>query len=207
MSTPTPADVLAKKLTGENPETEEVVDPEAEIEATEEVAEESEETDSEESTESESELPDNIKEILAKNRKIAREAEAREAALKAELEKLKKDTEKPAEETEAPADDRYKKLFVNTAAKSALVEAGLSSGTERFLKMLDLDAVDVDDEGNITGLTDQVSALTEEFADLVVPKEPAPTKKTVKSDAAGRRETPVVPKTSAELLAERMKAK
>lgn len=204
MAETTTADTIAAKLTGEEaPDTTDTT--EEEVESQEETVEE---TDTEEeSTEeaSEEELPDAVKDILKKNRKLLREAEAKNKAVEKELAELKANKEEaPKEETEsAPVDDKFKKLFVNTSAKSALADAGLTNGTDRFLKMLDLSTVEVDDDGAITGLDEQIKELTEEFKDLIV-KEEAPKKAPVKADAAGRRTTPSVPKSSADILAERL---
>lgn len=160
--------------------------------ATEEVAETTEPT--------EEELPENIKTILNKNRAAMRAAEARAVA----AEKALASKETPEGEEAPPVDDKFKKLFVNTAAKSALAEAGLTTGTDRFLKLIDFDNVEVDEDGNISGLDDQIAELKDEFKELLAPKE-APKKPVVKGDGAGRRETPVTPKSSAELLAEALR--
>lgn len=190
------AQTIANAISGEEAapeETEETQDEAVEPEETEEV-ETPEDTP-------EDELPENIKAILSKNRKSLREAEARATA----AEKALAAKEAPENKDEsAPADDKFKTLFVNAAAKSALVEAGLSTGTDRFLKMLDLSSIEVDEDGNVSGLDDQIESLKEDFKDLIAPKAPAK-KPSVKVDGAGRRETPAVPKTSAELLAERFK--
>lgn len=192
---PSSASVLASALG--TPQTEPLDD------STEPILEE-EETQEEESTEevepTEEELPENIKTILNKNRRAVREAEARAVA----AEKALAAKETPEGEEAAPVDDKFKKLFVNTAAKSALTEAGLTTGTDRFLKLIDFSAVEVDDNGNISGLDDQISELKDEFKELLAPKE-APRKPAVKSDGAGRRETPATPKSSAQILAERLR--
>lgn len=200
MSEPTSAEVLTAKMTGKNIESvEEDLDPTLEDEETPET-EENDVEESEETTEetSEEELPDNIKAILAKNR-------AETKAAKAELARLKKEREaaEASETTETPADNRYKELFINTAARTALKEAGLSTGTDRFLKMIDLSEVEVDDEGNVVGLEEQVAALTEEFKDLIAPAKPV--RKVARTDAANRQDTTAVPKSSAEILASRVK--
>lgn len=176
------------------------------VETTEDSAEETE-TEGEDSEESEAteeeELPDNIKEILKKNRKAVREAEARaNAAEKALAEKDNTGEETPASES----DDRFKKLYLNNSAKNALKDAGFANGTERFLKMLDLDSVEVDEDGNITGLEDQIDSIKDEFKDLIAPK--ATVKKALpKTDAAGRKETPAPRKSSADLIADRLTGK
>lgn len=157
-------------------------------ETTEEITEDSEEQE-------EPELPESVKEILKKNRKELRAAEARAKAAEKAL--AEKDAEKPEE-----SESKFKQLYLNNAAKSALVEAGLTTGTDRFLKMLDLSEVEVDESGKISGLDDQIEDLKEDFKDLFA----APVKKTpVKADAAGRREAPAVKKSSAELHAERLR--
>lgn len=162
----------------------------------EEAPEEVEPDTADESTEEE--LPENIKEILSKNRKAVRAAEAR--AVAAEKALAAKD-ESPAEEA-APVDDKFKTLFINTAAKNALVEAGLTA-SDRFVKMIDLNSVEVDEDGTITGLEDQIAELKEDFKDLIAPK--VVKKAVAKADTAGRREVVETPKTSAELLAERFR--
>lgn len=197
-ATATSASVLASALG--TPQT----DPDATQPIEEEVASQTE-PETEETVEPtdetpEEELPEAVKDILKKNRKAVREAEAR--AVAAEKALAAKETPEGKEET--PVDDKFKKLFVNTAAKSALTEAGLSTGTDRFLKLIDFDSVEVDEDGTITGLDDQIAELKDEFAELLTPKE-APKKTAVKSDGAGRRETPVTPKSSAQLLAERLR--
>ena len=176
--------------------TEEVVESQEEVDETATEAPETEETDDDKEEEA---LPEAVKEILKKNRKAVREAEAR--ALAAEKALAAKEKAPEAEEV-APVDDKFKTLFVNTAAKAALAEAGLSVGTDRFLKMLDLSSVEVDDSGNVTGLDDQIADLKEEFKDLLAPK--VVKKPVTKVDGAGRRETPTVPKSSAERLAARL---
>lgn len=174
-------------------ESEEAVVEEVVVEPTEEVETPEDSQESETEEEEVPELPDAVKDILKKNRKSLREAEARAAAAEKAL--ATKDT---PEGESAPADTHYKDLYLKTAAKAALVEAGLTTGTDKFLKMLDLSGVEVDEDGAITGLEDQIADIKDDFADILAPK-----KKTVKVDAAGRRTVAAVPKSSAEILAQR----
>ena len=174
--------------------TEETVESQEEVDETTEPVEAEETEDQQE----EEELPEAVKEILKKNRKAVREAEARAVAAEKALAAKEK---APDAEEAAPVDDKFKTLFVNTAAKAALVEAGLSTGTDRFLKMLDLSSVEVDESGKISGLDDQIDDLKEEFKDLIA----KPVRKaTAKVDGAGRREVAEMPKSSAERLAARL---
>jgi hypothetical protein len=163
-------------------------------EVEESAGESTEETETTEETEEE-ELPDTVKEILKKNRRAVREAEARAVA----AEKALAAKEKAGEESaEAPADDRFKNLYINTAAKTALVEAGLSTGTDRLLKLIDLSSVEVDESGAISGLDEQIADLKEDFKDLFAPKQVR--KSTGNVDGSPRKSAPT-PQTSAQKLA------
>lgn len=204
------ADVIANKMT-EAPEEEVVTEPAAvEAEAVvEEVTKEEtkvtpEETDSEEeesqesddteeedeesNSEEEKTLPAEAKEILRKNRKELRQARAEVKRLENEL-----------------ASNPFRDLFLSNSAKTALSEAGLTSGADRFLKMIDLSAVEVDDSGSITGLTEQVEELKKDFPDLFTTKSVKRT--STRIDGPNPQSTPNIPKTSADILAERLGGK
>jgi phage protein D len=180
-----------------DPIVDEEVSQEEEIDET-PVEDTTEETEEQEPEKEAEELPDAVKEILKKNRKAVREAEAR--ALAAEKALAAKESGKE-EATPSEADTKFKELYLNSAAKAALVEAGITTGTDRFLKMLDLSSVEVDDSGAISGLEDQIADLKEDFKDVLSPK----TVKKSTGNVDGSRRVPVsVPKTSAELLASRL---
>lgn len=193
------ANKLAASISGEdtapNP-TEPIVD---EDESQEEELESTDESTEEETEEQEEEeLPDAVKDILKKNRKAVREAEARALA----AEKALKSKDAAPDSTEpSEADSKFKELYLKSAAKTALVEAGITTGTDRFLKMLDLSSVEVDESGSISGLEDQIAGLKEDFADVLSPK---PVRKTVGNTDGARKPAPSVPKSSAELLASRL---
>lgn len=192
------ADTLAASIGTEAPSESDTTDPILDEEVSQDEIEESPEETEEEVAEEETEeepLPEKIKEILAKNRKAVREAEARALAAEKALAAKEKGAEETTEST--PSDDKFKKLYIDNAAKAALVEAGLSTGTDRFLKMLDLSSVDVDDSGKISGLEDQIADLKADFKDILAPK------KTVAKVDGSRRAAPAIPKSSAELLAAR----
>lgn len=194
------ANTLAARITGEDttPNTTDpiVEDDESQdevLDTTEESTEEETETEEQE----EEELPDTVKDILKKNRKAVREAEARaNAAEKALAAKDSTETTEPSE-----ADSKFKELYLKSAAKQALLDAGVTTGTDRFVKMLDLSSAEVDESGVISGLEDQIADLKEEWADVLAPK---PARKTVGKTDGARREAPSVPKSSAELLASRI---
>ena len=59
------------------------------------------------------------------------------------------------------------------AARSALVTAGLVGKPDKLAAILDLDAVDVSAEGNITGLDKQIADLKKDYPALFAPPAPA----------------------------------
>lgn len=98
-----------------------------------------------------------------------KEREARKAAEKALRESQQKDetdTDKIAREAAEAATSVYKSHLVRAEARSQLLELGLNASPDRFLKMIDLDSVTVDDDGSIDGLEDQVKAIREDFPEV-----------------------------------------
>lgn len=88
------------------------------------------------------------------------------------------DGEKPdvakavADATTAEA-GRWKPRLVRTAARSAFVEAGLvlpknnpDGALARVMKLLDLDELDITDDGEIDGLAEQVEDIKADFPEL-----------------------------------------
>lgn len=74
----------------------------------------------------------------------------------------KRDAQRQVERAVARTEARYKPALARSAAQAALTTAGWSgTATEltRALKMIDLDEVDVDSDGNVTGIADQVEAM------------------------------------------------
>ncbi|HLS45795.1 MAG TPA: phage scaffolding protein [Ornithinicoccus sp.] len=68
---------------------------------------------------------------------------------------------------EARVEAKYKPALVKQAAKSALVEAGFAGEvTSRTMRMLDLDDLEVDDEGEIIGLDEAIEELKEDMPQL-----------------------------------------
>ncbi|ANZ35235.1 hypothetical protein BBK82_03255 [Lentzea guizhouensis] len=71
---------------------------------------------------------------------------------------------------EEAAASRYKPVAVRAAAKAALLEANFQNPTEervkKLIRRLDLDEIDVDEDGDITGLQDQIDQLVDDFPEL-----------------------------------------
>lgn len=100
------------------------------------------------------------------------------------------------------SEKKWKPRIVTSAAKTALVEAGLVGSPDRLLKMLDHDDIDVDEDGEVSGLDDQIADLKADYPELF-------TKKIVKTSVDGGRRTVVggsAKKSSADLIAERFGA-
>jgi hypothetical protein len=197
MSEATPASIaLAAQYAGTQDTSEATTEPI--VDETEDQVEELDESTTEDTEESntpeEEELPDAVKDILKKNRKEVREANARAVAAEKAL-AAKNGTEEAAP---SEADSKFKELYLNSAAKTALVEAGITTGTDRFVKMLDLSSVEVDESGKISGLEDQIASLKEDFADVLTPK---PVRKSVGNTDGARKAAPSVPKSSADRIA------
>lgn len=107
-------------------------------------------------------------------------------------------------EVEQAAVGKWKPLVVRSAARSAFVEAGLvlpKDGTDaamaRVVRLLDLDDLDVADDGQVDGLREQVEEIRRDFPELFATARPRPSK----VDAADRPSAGVAPKSSADLLA------
>lgn len=108
--------------------------------------------------------------------KQAKEQREKLKALEAEVAKQKKegggdtdDLEAKLEAAKAEAQESaagtWKARTVKQAAKAALYAEGLSGSPDRLIKLLDLDDIDIDDEGEIDGLEEQIVELKEEFPD------------------------------------------
>lgn len=65
-----------------------------------------------------------------------------------------------AERAAARVEARYKAPLARTAARAALADAGWSGkDLDRVMKMIDLDEVDVDDDGEVTGIAEQIDGI------------------------------------------------
>jgi hypothetical protein len=77
------------------------------------------------------------------------------------------DTEDAAAKAEAAAAAKWKPKVVNSAAVAALAEAG-ARNPERLVKLVEHDDLDVDDDGTVSGLDDEVDRLKEDYPELFV---------------------------------------
>jgi hypothetical protein len=137
---------------------------------------------------------------LAKARQEAKERREKLAEL---ARKDEDDTSKATREAAEAAEKRYKPVAIRAAAKAAFLEAGLSGVTpekvSKLTRMLDLDAIDIDDDGEVSGLEDQVSGLRTEFPEMF--GEGTKRRRAPNLDTGDRKGTAQKPKSSAELIA------
>lgn len=129
-----------------------------------------------------------------------RESKERREKL-AELAKATEDADgKRSREQAEAAEARYKPIAVRAAARAAFLEAGLPAGTDgmaKLVRLLDLDAIDVTDDGEVSGLQEQVNQLKADFPALfATPRQRAP-----RLDTGSRAPAPAGPKTSAQRIA------
>jgi hypothetical protein len=102
----------------------------------------------------------------AKLKKANAEAKKHRLAAKQNGVKAETDVEKAVEEARTEVESKYKPLVVRTAAKAALAEAGLIGKPDRLIKLLDMDELEIDDDGEIDGLEDQIRGLKADYPDL-----------------------------------------
>ncbi|MBA5222230.1 phage scaffolding protein [Streptomyces griseoaurantiacus] len=91
---------------------------------------------------------------------LRRNTETVDEAEKEETEKKIRDT--AVKESEA----RWKPIVVRQAARAALAEAGLVKNPNRLLKLLDMDDIDVSEDGDIDGLDEQIRDFKKEYPEF-----------------------------------------
>jgi hypothetical protein len=112
--------------------------------------------------------PEELKASVANLEKALKKANREAAKLRNEKKAADepKGDEKPAE---TKGEDKYKRSAVAAAARAELKDAGFTGTKEqaaKLSKLLDLDDLDVSDDGEIDGLEDAVSDLKEQFPAL-----------------------------------------
>ena len=162
---------------------------------------------------------DKLTEALNKERAASKAARAQARELTTQL---KTATKKPSsdeaeaaleaarEEAAAAAEKKLKPVVVNSAAKAALLAAGLTDTSDakikKLLRTLDLDDIDIDEDGEVSGLDDQIDGIKDAFPELFKKDEPAPVTKVraPRLDAAGKNNARPAPKTTGERYAEQI---
>jgi hypothetical protein len=102
--------------------------------------------------------------------------------------------EKALREAAEAAEKKWAPRIINSAARAALAEAGVAGSPDRLLKLLDPDALSVDDEGDVIGLDTEIDRLKADYPEFFTkPEQPRPK---VRPTGAPRPAAPAVPKNS-----------
>lgn len=111
-----------------------------------------------------------------------------------------------ARAAEERAAEKFRGIAVNQAARAALAGAGVQSGNvSRLVRLLDLDEIQIDDDGEIVeGLDEQIDTLKAELPQLFKPADADKPKKRTpppRANGAGKQEAEQRPRSSAEQMA------
>lgn len=128
----------------------------------------------------------------AELRKVIKERQAAKAALRKseqELAQLKQanesDTEKAVREAAEAAAAQEAAKYKPISVKAALLEAGVKGGRIKgALKLVDMDQIEVDADGEVTGIDDQIDLLKEDWPELFA--DPDAEKKTTRRTAGSK---------------------
>lgn len=105
-----------------------------------------------------------LREALSKARKEARATKRKDTAEDGEGQKSPEDLEK---EVTSRIEAKYKPVVIKTAARAAFAEAGMKAERmDRAFRLLDLDDLDVKEDGSVDGLDDQIAELKEDFPEF-----------------------------------------
>src|ERR1700733_9235536 len=128
-------------------------------------------------------------------------------------EKLAKEDERTkaireaAESAAKLAVDKLTPAAAKAAARAELLAAGVQGDPKRFIGLLDLDNVEISDDGTIEGLADQVTALKTDYPELFTvakPPKPAPGNANGGAGGASKDKQPPAPKGFAQQLADQV---
>lgn len=109
------------------------------------------------------------------------------------------DHEKALREAREEGEKRFREPMKRSGVKAALVEAGFT-GPDRLLKLVDWDAVSVDDDGDLIGVESEMTRLTAEFPEFLQQDKPKPK---ARPTGAPRPATEPPKKTSAQIHADK----
>lgn len=132
------------------------------------------------------------KELAQERQKAAQDKAAADAAAAGQTEQYEQ-----ALAAAAQAEQRYKPIAVKSAARAAFLEAGLRTDSaqpgqtdarvKRMVRMLDLDQIEIDEDGDVIGLDTQIEEIKSAYPELfgpLVESTPPPRKKVRRINAA-----------------------
>jgi hypothetical protein len=108
--------------------------------------------------------------------------------------------EKQLREAREEGEKRYREPMKRSGVKAALIEAGFAS-PDRLMKLVDWEALSVDDEGALLGVESEVDRLKSEYPEFIQEEKPKPK---VRPTGAPRQAAPEKPKSTAEQHAARL---
>lgn len=101
---------------------------------------------------------DALQDALKKARRDARAA------------KRTKPAAKDSDDKVAAEGKKWQAVVIRSSAKLALKEAGLQGTPDKLLKLIDTDDIEVDEDGEVDGLTEQIDELKKDFPELFAKK-------------------------------------
>lgn len=110
------------------------------------------------------------------------------------------DTERAVREAREEGEKRFREPMKRSGVKAALIEAGFA-GPDRLLKLVDWDALSVDDDGDLIGVEPEVGRLKSEYPEFLQQDKPKPKPKPT---GAPRQPGAEKPKSTAEQHAARL---
>lgn len=126
--------------------------------------------------------------LQAKLAKANKEAATRRRELKDLKTRNETDAEKVAREANEAAESKLKPTAIKASAKSALLEA--DARTDRvgaLANLLDMSALDIDDDGEVSGLDDEVKRVKAEYPEFFKSEEDEKPKRGKLSGGGGRK--------------------
>jgi hypothetical protein len=112
------------------------------------------------------------------------------------------DHEKALREAREEGESRYRAPLVKAAARVALSDAGVSGPKDRVLRLLDMDGLSVDEDGDVVGLESEIDRIRSEYPEFF--QAAAKPKPKARPTAADRKPAEEKPKSSAEQHAMRV---
>ena len=111
------------------------------------------------------------------------------------------DVEKALREAREEAENTWRPRIVNQAARAALAEAGGAGGPDRVLRLLDTQALSVDDDGDVIGLDSEIDRLKAEYPEFFAKPEAEKPKPKPRPTGAPKNAAPERPRSTAERIA------
>lgn len=141
-----------------------------------------------------------IRAALAKANEEAKKYRLERNTLRKELESEDERKEREIREAvQGEVEGKWKGRLVQTEARIALVEAGAVGDVNRVLRLVNINDVSLNEDGDLEGLEDQIKTLKKDYPEFFDKKTSAP-----KDVDKGDKRPAKTGKSSAQLIAERL---